>query len=136
MPPTRVKLIWFVPLSHLDATRDAVFTAGAGWIGDYARCSFWTVGTGSFYGTELDLGLREEAFPSPTLAGDHLFFSNAGGLTVVTTARPPYEVVARNTLEPFHASPAFVGLRLHWQAACLGPTTGAQATTPASSIVH
>ena len=45
--PTRVKLVWFVPLSHLETTRQAVFAAGAGWIGDYARCSFWTVGTGT-----------------------------------------------------------------------------------------
>lgn len=48
----RVKLVWFVPLPHLEATRDAVFAAGGGWIGDYARCSFFTVGTGTFFATE------------------------------------------------------------------------------------
>ncbi len=48
---TRVKLVWFVPLSHLDVTRDAVFAVGAGWIGEYARCSWFTVGTGTFHGT-------------------------------------------------------------------------------------
>lgn len=48
----RVKLVWFVPLAHLDATRDAVFAAGAGRIGGYARCSWHTLGTGTFYGTE------------------------------------------------------------------------------------
>lgn len=47
-----VKLVWFVPLTHLEATREAVFTAGGGWVGEYARCSFATVGTGTFYGTE------------------------------------------------------------------------------------
>lgn len=46
------KLVWFVPPSHLDATRDAVFTAGAGWIGGYARCSWYALGEGTFYGTE------------------------------------------------------------------------------------
>jgi hypothetical protein len=46
------KLVWFVPPSHLEATRDAVFTAGAGWIGGYARCSWCTLGEGTFYGTE------------------------------------------------------------------------------------
>lgn len=45
-----MKLVWFVPLSHLETTRDAVFAAGGGEIGDYRRCSFWTVGTGSFLG--------------------------------------------------------------------------------------
>jgi hypothetical protein len=44
------KLVWFVPEEALDATRDAVFSAGAGRIGDYERCSWYTVGTGTFRG--------------------------------------------------------------------------------------
>jgi len=47
---SRVKLVWFVPSSHVDATRDAVFDAGAGRIGDYVRCSWYTAGTGTFLG--------------------------------------------------------------------------------------
>ena len=46
------KLVWFVPASHLEATRDAVFVAGAGWIGDYSRCSWTTLGEGTFLGGE------------------------------------------------------------------------------------
>ena len=46
----RVKLVWFVPVEALDATRDAVFDAGAGRIGDYERCSWYTAGTGTFLG--------------------------------------------------------------------------------------
>ena len=42
------KLVWFVPEEALDATRDAVFGAGAGRIGDYERCSWYTAGTGTF----------------------------------------------------------------------------------------
>jgi hypothetical protein len=49
---SRVKFVWFVPSSHLDATRDAVFEAGAGKIGDYGRCSWYTTGTGTFFGGE------------------------------------------------------------------------------------
>jgi len=49
---TRVKLVWFVPAGALDATRDAVFDAGAGRIGDYERCSWYTAGTGTFFGDE------------------------------------------------------------------------------------
>jgi structural hemagglutinin/hemolysin toxin protein RtxA len=41
-----------VPASHLDATRDAVFAAGAGRIGDYERCSWATLGEGTFRGGE------------------------------------------------------------------------------------
>ena len=46
------KLVWFVPPSHLEATRDAVFAAGAGWIGEYSRCSWATLGSGTFRGGE------------------------------------------------------------------------------------
>jgi hypothetical protein len=46
------KLVWFVPGEALDATRDAVFAAGAGRIGDYERCSWYTAGTGTFLGGE------------------------------------------------------------------------------------
>jgi hypothetical protein len=46
----RYKLVWFVPEEALDATRDAVFAAGAGRIGDYERCSWYTPGTGTFLG--------------------------------------------------------------------------------------
>jgi hypothetical protein len=42
------KLVWFVPEEALDRTRDAVFAAGAGRIGDYERCSWFTAGTGTF----------------------------------------------------------------------------------------
>jgi hypothetical protein len=48
----RRKLVWFVPEDALDATRDAVFAAGAGRIGDYERCSWYTAGTGTFRGGE------------------------------------------------------------------------------------
>ena len=43
-----VKLVWFVPEEALDATRDAVFGAGGGTIGDYERCSWYAAGTGTF----------------------------------------------------------------------------------------
>ena len=46
------KLVWFVPADALEATRDAVFDAGAGRIGDYERCSWYTAGTGTFLGGE------------------------------------------------------------------------------------
>jgi hypothetical protein len=44
------KLVVFVPREALDAVRDAVFAAGAGRIGDYQRCSWYTEGTGTFLG--------------------------------------------------------------------------------------
>ena len=52
MSGQRYKLVWFVPEEALDATRDAVFAAGAGRIGDYEHCSWYTHGTGTFLGGE------------------------------------------------------------------------------------
>ena len=44
------KLVVFVPREALDAVREAVFAAGAGRIGDYEHCSWYTAGTGTFLG--------------------------------------------------------------------------------------
>ena len=62
------KLVVFVPAEALDAVRDAVFAAGAGRIGEYERCSWYTEGTGTFFGgegTDPTLGERgrEERVP-------------------------------------------------------------------------
>jgi hypothetical protein len=46
------KLVVFIPAEALDAVRDALFAAGAGRIGDYERCSWYTEGTGTFLGGE------------------------------------------------------------------------------------
>ena len=46
------KLVVFVPREALDPVREALFAAGAGRIGDYERCSWYTQGTGTFFGGE------------------------------------------------------------------------------------
>ena len=46
------KLVVFVPREALDPLREALFAAGAGRIGDYERCSWYTEGTGTFLGGE------------------------------------------------------------------------------------
>ena len=42
------KLVVFVPHVALELVRDALFDAGAGRIGDYERCCWYTHGTGTF----------------------------------------------------------------------------------------
>ncbi len=42
------KLVVFVPEAALDEVRSALFEAGAGRIGEYERCSWYTAGTGTF----------------------------------------------------------------------------------------
>ena len=44
------KLIVFVPREALDDVREALFAAGAGRIGDYERCSWYTDGTSTILG--------------------------------------------------------------------------------------
>jgi hypothetical protein len=41
-------LIFYVPASHLEAVKDAVFTAGAGKLGNYDQCCWQVLGTGQF----------------------------------------------------------------------------------------
>jgi hypothetical protein len=48
----RRKLVVFVPKEALDTVREALFAAGAGRIGNYERCSWYTTGTGTFRGGE------------------------------------------------------------------------------------
>ena len=42
------KLVVFVPASALEGVREALFAAGAGRIGDYEHCAWYTAGTGTF----------------------------------------------------------------------------------------
>ena len=46
------KLVVFVPLEALDPVREALFAAGAGRIGEYERCSWYTEGMGTFLAGE------------------------------------------------------------------------------------
>ncbi len=44
------KLAVFVPATHADRVREALFAAGAGHVSNYDQCSFNTAGTGTFRG--------------------------------------------------------------------------------------
>jgi dinuclear metal center YbgI/SA1388 family protein len=46
------KLVVFTPADHADKLRHALFSAGAGQIGNYDHCSFSSTGTGSYRGNE------------------------------------------------------------------------------------
>ncbi|QOI98589.1 MAG: Nif3-like dinuclear metal center hexameric protein [Flammeovirgaceae bacterium] len=45
---TLVKLVTFIPHHHTEAVLTALYSAGAGQIGNYKNCSFQTEGTGTF----------------------------------------------------------------------------------------
>ena len=42
------KIIFYVPESHVDAVKEAAFSAGAGTLGSYDRCSWQVLGEGQF----------------------------------------------------------------------------------------
>lgn len=42
------KLVFFVPPSHVDDVKQAVFATGAGQIGDYDHCCWQVLGEGQF----------------------------------------------------------------------------------------
>jgi hypothetical protein len=42
------KLSFFVPTSHVEDVKSAVFAAGGGRIGDYDHCAWQVLGTGQF----------------------------------------------------------------------------------------
>ena len=82
----------------MDATRDAVFAAGAGRIGDYERCSWYTAGTGTFLGgegTEPTIGTAGQEEREPELRvetvvpGDRI-----EPVVAALLAAHPYEEVA------------------------------------------
>lgn len=57
------KLVVFVPESHQEEVRKAITAAGAGWLGNYAECTFSTKGRGTFRpleGTNPFLGEQGE----------------------------------------------------------------------------
>ena len=42
------KLCFYVPVSHVEQVKEAVFAAGAGSVGDYRRCCWQVLGQGQF----------------------------------------------------------------------------------------
>jgi hypothetical protein len=97
------KLVVFVPETALDAVRDALFSAGAGRIGDYERCSWYTAGTGTFMGgeeTRPSIGERGREERVPELRLETVF--PAGRQTEVVAALRavhPYEEPAFDVYE-------------------------------------
>jgi dinuclear metal center YbgI/SA1388 family protein len=51
-PGRLLKLVTYIPETHLDTVRNALFDAGAGVIGNYDQCGFTVAGTGSFRANE------------------------------------------------------------------------------------
>lgn len=111
--PALDKHIVFVPADDADAVLDAMAAAGAGAIGDYARCAWTTTGTGTFTpleGAEPTIGQvgRREDVTETRLE----MVAPRGRRTAVVTAMRsshPYEEPAFDVLE-LAALPSGTGL--------------------------
>ena len=97
--PEQYKLVTFVPEPSLEKVSEAIFTAGAGRIGQYSACSFRSIGTGTFFGEE----------------GSNPTFGKSGQLekapevkieTIVPTAKVDAVVRALRQTHPYE-TPAF-----------------------------
>lgn len=99
------KLICFCPKDKADVVRDALFSAGAGKIGEYEQCSFNTEGTGTFKGNEKTnpyVGIAGELHKEAEIKIETIFpaYLEAQVLTSLMMAHP-YEEVAYDII-PLH----------------------------------
>ncbi|MDK1021285.1 MAG: Nif3-like dinuclear metal center hexameric protein [Candidatus Hydrogenedentes bacterium] len=112
----QLKLVTFVPESHLAAVRDAVSAAGAGVIGEYTHCSFSAPGTGTFKpgsGASPYTGRRHRVNQEPELRFETLV-PKARAAEVVQAMKEahPYEEVAYDLVMLDGSDPAVsLGLR-------------------------
>ena len=92
------KLVTFVPESHLDKVREAIFRAGAGVIGNYDYCSFSTPGTGSFRAGEKSypfVGEKGKTHKEKEVRLETILFSHIKNSVINALVEAhPYEEVA------------------------------------------
>lgn len=93
-----LKLEYYVPHSHLEATQRALFAAGAGQIGNYAECCWVTEGIGQFrplQGASPFIGQQGRVQQEPEMKVE-LVFSRSLKQAVVAALKQshPYETPA------------------------------------------
>lgn len=108
-----VKLVTFVPESHLAAIREAVSREGAGEIGAYSHCSFSAPGTGTFLPSAAARpysGERGHVNEEPELRFETLVQkSRLAQVLAALRAAHPYEEVAYDIVSLQNPDPA-IGL--------------------------
>jgi dinuclear metal center YbgI/SA1388 family protein len=93
-----LKLVTFIPESHLDKVRRAIFDAGAGVIGNYDQCAYTVDGKGSFRAGEDAhpyVGTKGEIHYENEIRLETVLFSHLRtGVITALLANHPYEEVA------------------------------------------
>lgn len=92
------KIVTFVPEQQADEVREALFSAGAGRIGDYDNCSFNTSGTGTFRGLDNSnafVGKKGELHKEAEVRIESIFPSHLqNNIVQALKDTHPYEEVA------------------------------------------
>jgi len=97
------KMVAFVPTADADRLVDALAAAGAGTIGDYARCAWTTTGTGTFRpeaGADPSIGVVGEVAQVPETRVEMVLpRARRGDVVRALRAAHPYEEPAFDVLE-------------------------------------
>lgn len=92
------KLITFIPVDHSNKVRKAVFSAGAGNIGNYDSCGYTTEGEGTFRGNENSqpfVGEKGKIHSEKEIRFETVFPNNLQGKVINALLNShPYEEVA------------------------------------------
>lgn len=95
------KLVFFVPGSHLEAVKSAVFAAGAGRIGDYDQCCWQVEGIGQFRplaGSNPFVGEQNQLAQEPewrvelVVADEHISAAKTALLNAHPYEEPAYDI--------------------------------------------
>ena len=93
-----IKLVTYIPESHLEKVKEALFEAGAGVVGNYDKCGFTTSGTGSFRGNENSspfVGEKGKIHFEKEIRFETVIFSHLKSRVIKTLLEVhPYEEVA------------------------------------------
>ncbi len=92
------KLVTFCPTAHAEVLKAALFTAGAGHIGNYSNCSFNTIGTGTFKaGANANpfVGQKDKEHHQEEIRIETIFKTpDEGKILTALFANHPYETIA------------------------------------------
>lgn len=100
------RLNFYVPASHLESVKEAVFAAGAGRIGNYDRCSWQVAGDGQFLpgvGSDPHIGAAGELATvieykvEMVCHADHIEAAVLALKTAHPYEQPAWDVVATRT---------------------------------------
>ncbi len=102
MTDTLLKIEFYVPESHLESVKSAMFDAGAGRIGDYDSCAWQSAGEGQFRplaGSRPFLGEQDQAEKVVEYKVEMVCPQASGRQVVAALLRThPYEQVAYSVI--------------------------------------